>query len=297
MSIRLGNAPTSWGVEKELDTNRPDWDTFLDEVQECGYQGVELGPYGYLPTDVALLSSELSRRRLELTAGYVMGPLHTPEGASELLAEAKEVVPLLAAAGAAHLVVIPGISAERAATAGWSDGAPRLGADEFATEVATVQQIAEMAAAQGIKAGLHPHAGSYVEFADEIDRLLGALSPELVSLVLDTGHFEYAGIDPGTAIRDYGQRVSYVHLKDVSPRVLAESRKERMSFWQAYSAGIFCVLGTGCNDFRAIKESLMSIKYDGWLTVEQDADPAGKSDPRTDAVSSLQFLRQIGMVS
>jgi inosose dehydratase len=297
MSIRLGNAPTSWGVEKELDTDRPDWGTFLDEVRECGYEGVELGPYGYLPTEEAKLSGELSRRELQLTAGYVMGPLHTLEGAAEVLAEAKEVVPLLAAAGAAHLVVIPGISKERAATAGWSEGAPRLSPDEFATEVGTVTQIAEMAADQGVKAGLHPHAGSYVEFADEIDRLLGALRPELVGLVLDTGHFEYAGIAPADAIRDYGQRVSYVHLKDVSPRVLAESRKERMSFWEAYSAGIFCVLGTGCNDFRAIKESLMSIKYDGWLTVEQDADPSGTSDPRTDAISSLNFLREIGMLA
>jgi inosose dehydratase len=297
MSIRLGNAPTSWGVEKELDTDRPDWSTFLDEVRDCGYRGVELGPYGYLPTDVALLSSELSRRELELTAGYVMGPLHTPDGASEMLAEAKEVVPLLAAAGATHLVVIPGISKERAATAGWSGGAPRLSSGEFATEVGTVTQIAEISADHGIKAGLHPHAGSYVEFADEIERLLGSLSPELVSLVLDTGHFEFAGINPAAAIREYGQRVSYVHLKDVSPRVLAESRKEHMSFWQAYSAGIFCVLGTGCNDFSAIKESLMSIGYDGWLTVEQDADPSGASDPRTDAISSLSFLREIGMVA
>jgi inosose dehydratase len=297
VSISLGNAPTSWGVEKELDTDRPPWGTFLDEVRECGYRGVELGPYGYLPTDVAVLSGELCRRQLELTAGYVMGPLHTAEGASEVLAEAMEVVPLLAAAGAAHLVVIPGITKERAATAGWSDGAPRLSPDEFATEVGTVIQIAEVAADQGIKAGLHPHAGSYVEFADEIEGLLGALSPELVGLVLDTGHFEFAGIAPAAAIRKYGRRISYVHLKDVSPRVLARSRSEHLSFWDAYSAGIFCVLGTGCNDFRAIKEALMSIGYDGWLTVEQDADPSGASDPRTDAVSSLKFLEEIGMVA
>ncbi len=296
MGIRLGNAPTSWGVEKELDTNRPDWGTFLDEVRECGYQGVELGPYGYLPTEADVLTSELSRRDLELTAGYVMCPLHTDDGASELLAEAKDVVRLLAAAGATHLVVIPGITDERAATAGWSAGAKRLDAREFSLQVDTVKQVAEVAASEGIRAGLHPHAGSYVEFADEIDRLLDVVDADLVGLVLDTGHFQFAGIEPATAIRDYGQRVRYVHLKDVNPRVMAQSRQERMSFWQAYSAGLFCVLGTGSNDFGAIKESLMSIDYDGWLTVEQDADPAGTSDPRTDAVSSLTFLRTAGVL-
>jgi inosose dehydratase len=206
-------------------------------------------------------------------------------------------VRLLAAAGAGHLVVIPGISTERAATAGRTADAQRLGATEFAVEVDTVREIAELAANQGVKAGLHPHAGSYVEFADEIDRLLDAVDPDLIGLVLDTGHFQFAGIEPATAIKDYGRRVSYVHLKDVNPRVMERSRHDRMSFWQAYSAGIFCVIGTGCNDFGAIKESLMSINYDGWLTVEQDADPAGTSDPRTDAVSSLTFLTKVGVAA
>ena len=63
MSLRIGNAPTSWGVEKELDTKRPEWVTFLDEVHDCGYQGVELGPYGYLPVDATVLSSELVSTR------------------------------------------------------------------------------------------------------------------------------------------------------------------------------------------------------------------------------------------
>jgi inosose dehydratase len=297
VSLRIGNAPTSWGVEKELDTQRPEWVTFLDEVHDCGYQGVELGPYGYLPVDPTVLSSELSRRDLELTAGYVMGPLHTRDGATELLIESGKVVPLLADVGAAHLVVIPGISEERAATAGRSDQATRLSPAEFAVEVETIERIAEIARSQGVRAGLHPHAGSYVEFADEVDRLLSRLDPDLVSLVIDTGHFRYAGIDPALAIREYGPRVSYLHLKDVNPDVLAVNRQNGMSFWQAYSAGIFCVLGTGCNDFRAVKESLASINYDGWLTVEQDSDPAGTSVPRADAVRSLTYLRAMGVVA
>ncbi len=297
MSLRIGNAPTSWGVEKELDTKRPEWVTFLDEVHDCGYQGVELGPYGYLPVDATVLSSELSRRDLALTAGYVMGLLHTRDGAVELLIEANNVVALLADAGATHLVVIPGISEERAATAGRSDDARRLRPAEFAVEVETIERIAETARGRGIRAGLHPHAGSYVEFSDEVDRLLTCLDPDLVGLVIDTGHFRYAGVDPAFAIREYGRRVSYVHLKDVNPEVLAASRQNGMSFWQAYRAGIFCVLGTGCNDFRAVKESLASINYDGWLTVEQDSDPAGTSVPRADAVRSLTYLRAMGVVA
>jgi len=296
MSMRIGNAPTSWGVEKELDTNRPSWDRFLDEVRDCGYEGVELGPYGFLPTEIEVLSPELGLRGLRLTAGYVMGPLHTPTGSAELFAEAQSVLPLLAAAGAGHLVVIPGIMPERAATAGRSEHARRLSPTEFAAEVESVRQLAEMAAREGVAAGVHPHAGTFVEFADEVEGLMEALDPDLVGLVLDTGHFAHGGIEPAGAIRSYGRRVRYVHLKDVNPAVLERSRREHLGFWQAYSEGIFCVLGTGSVDFVAVKEALASVAYDGWLTVEQDADPAGKSDPRTDAISSLAFLKRTGLV-
>ena len=296
MTLRLGNAPTSWGVEKELDTNRPYWGTFLDEVRQSGYEGTELGPLGFLPTDAGTLTKELAARGLELTAGYVMGPLHTPEGAAELIAEARSVVQLLSPAGAAHLVVLPGITKERAATAGWSERARRLDPAEFAFEMGTINQIAEICAEAGIRAGVHPHGGSNIEFADEIDRVLEVLDPALVGLVLDTGHFQYAGLDPVAAIKDYADRISYVHLKDVTPGVLERARKEHLSFWEAYTAGIFCVLGTGCNDFSGIKDSLASMGYDGWLTVEQDADPSGNSDPRRDAIASYSFLERIGLV-
>jgi inosose dehydratase len=295
MSLRIGNAPTSWGVEKELVTERPPFGRFLDEVRESGYAGVELGPYGYLPTDAELLRRELARRDLELTAGYVMGALHDEDVAEELIAEAAEIVPLLSDLGAAHLVVIPGIVAERAATAGRSDAAPRLGGRELDRLLDTVARLGALSAAHGVRAGLHPHAGSYVEFADEIDRVLGALEPALVGLVLDTGHCAYAGIEPAQAILDHGARLSYVHLKDVDGPVLERCLAAGLGFWDAYRAGVFCVIGSGMNDFERVKESLQRVGYDGWLTVEQDADPSGASDPRTDAARSLAFLRQVGL--
>jgi inosose dehydratase len=297
LNFRIGNAPTSWGIEKELATDRPEWPTFLDEVRDCGYEGVELGPLGYLPTDPAVLTRELAMRGLQLTAGYVMGPLHDQRGADELIAEAKEVVELIAAAGARFLVVLPGISEERAATAGRSDAARRLGEAGLSCELAAVREIATTAAARGIRAVLHPHAGTYVEFSDEIERVLGAIEAELLGLVVDTGHCVYGGLDPVAAIESHADRLCYVHLKDVNPAVLERCREQGLSFWEAYRLGVFCVLGTGANDFAAIKSALESVGYQDWLTVEQDADPSGSSDPRKDAVASLTLLRRLGFTS
>jgi len=295
--FKLGNAPTSWGVEKEIVTTRPSWESFLDDVRDCGYLGTELGPLGFLPTDPGELSAALKERGLSLTAGYVMGPLHTEEGAAELLGEARETVPLIAEAGAEHLVVIGGIPPERAATAGRSQAAPRLSADAFERQLETIAEIAALAARSGIKAGVHPHAGSYIEFADEVERVLKATDPGLVGLVLDTGHALYGGIEPAEAIRNFADRLTYVHLKDVHPTVLARARHEELGFWDAYRAGVFCVLGTGANDFGLIRAALEDVGYDGWLTVEQDADPSGASDPRRDAVASLVFLRSAGLAA
>ena len=57
--LRIGTAPDSWGVWFPDDPKQVPWDRFLDEVVKAGYTWIELGPYGYLPTDPHLLEDEL----------------------------------------------------------------------------------------------------------------------------------------------------------------------------------------------------------------------------------------------
>jgi inosose dehydratase len=49
--LRIGTAPDSWGVWFPEDPNQVPWQRFLDEAVASGYAWIELGPYGYLPTD------------------------------------------------------------------------------------------------------------------------------------------------------------------------------------------------------------------------------------------------------
>jgi len=60
--VTIGTAPDNWGVWFPSDPKQTPWSPFLEEVVEAGYEGVELGPPGYLPTDIDQLKAEVGRR-------------------------------------------------------------------------------------------------------------------------------------------------------------------------------------------------------------------------------------------
>jgi inosose dehydratase len=292
---KVGNAPTSWGIEHADDPSYPEWSSVLDEIAKAGYSGVELGPLGYLPSDPAQLGRELTARGLSLSAGTVMTPLWGT--LDEPLALAGSTIDLTGALRTPCLVLIDGLDDRRSSCAGDSGRAERLDDARFGQLVDNVNRIAERAAAAAVAVAFHPHAGTHVEFRDEIDQLLAMTDPELVRLCVDTGHSAYAGVDPAELIGDYSDRLACVHLKDVDPAVLETVLSDRLGFDEAYERAVFCVLGKGCVDFTAVRAALETGGYAGWLTVEQDALPLPGTNPYDDAVDSLAFLRRVGLAA
>ena len=71
MTIRIGNAPCSWGVEFPNDLRNPPWRQVLKECAQAGYRGIELGPVGYMPEDPAILGEALAEHELELIGGVL----------------------------------------------------------------------------------------------------------------------------------------------------------------------------------------------------------------------------------
>jgi inosose dehydratase len=291
--LRIANAPTSWGVEEPDDPANPPWSRVLDDIAAAGYPGVELGPLGFLPEDPVRLRRELGARELELVAGFVFAPLHTEEGAAEALRAGRRTCELLAGAGAARLVIIQGFTAERERAAGRAGDAEGLDDPGWDTLTRTVHALARMARDDhGLVPCIHPHAGTHVEFEDEIERLIAATDPRLVSLCIDTGHCAYAGVDPVGLYRRHADRVSYFHLKDVRPERLAG---RRLSFEEAVGEGVFCPLGEGVVDFSALRDALAEHGFDGWAAVEQDRLPSDPSSPAEHAAASLRHLRAVGL--
>ena len=117
---------------------------------------------------------------------------------------------------------------------------------------------------------------------------------KILKICFDTGHHSYAGFDPVAFLRRHIGRVSYMHFKDIDPKVKAHAIANRTGFYDACGQGIFCNLGKGDVDFPAVRQILLEAGFQGWCTVEQDCDPTLDVRPLDDARANREYLTSIG---
>ncbi len=298
MQVSIANAPCSWGVEFADDPRNPSWTKVLDEAQAADYQGMELGPIGFMPEDPTILGPALAKRGLALVGGVVFRPFHDPAQWEVVKDASRRTCQALRAHGATQLVLIDSISPRREPASGRGGEAPRMSGNDLTTFIDRLRTVARMAVEEfGLKASIHAHAGGWIEFEDELETILEAIDPNLLGICLDTGHSVFAGLDPVAFFLRHAERVAYLHFKDVNPLVRKHVVENRIGFYRACAEGLFCNLGTGAVDFVALKAAMESKGYRGWATVEQDCDPAGATLPLADATANLNYLKAVGMVS
>lgn len=296
MQIKVGTAPVSWGImEVEGWSGNQAYAKVLDEMAEAGYEGTELGPYGYLPTDPERLIAELSFRGLSLVSAFV--PVHLAESQRHEadFHEAIKVADLLARAGSQFIVLADEMGGARMSVAGRVD-AERDGMNsrQWDGAVEILSRIATACRELGLGTVFHHHAGTLVETPAEIERLCTSTDPTLIGLCLDTGHYMYGGGDPIDAVKKYGSRILHFHLKDVRPDVLQSVREDGVGFLSAVRRGVFCELGEGAVNFPAITKELINVGYKGWALVEQDVDADQPGvNPYESAVRSRKYLRDV----
>jgi inosose dehydratase len=155
-----------------------------------------------------------------------------------------------------------------------------------------LNRLGEIANGEGMRLCYHHHMGTGVMTRAEVDRLMTSTDPELVHLLLDTGHLAFAGDDPLAAAQAHGERITHVHLKSVRPDVVERARTEGLSFQAAIEAGVFTVPGDGAIDFVPILDALASAGFEGWLVVEAEQDPA-KANPLEYALKARGYLRDV----
>ncbi len=295
MTIRIGNAPCSWGVEFAIDPRNPAWEAVLQQCAEAGYNGIELGPVGFMPEDPAILGDALSAHSLELIGGVVFRPFHDPEAWDDVMDGALRTCKALSAHGAQHLVLIDSISSRRAPTAGRADEAVQMDKAEWAAFRDRIATVAKLGAEEyGLTVGIHAHAAGFMDFEPELERLLDEVDEKILKICFDTGHHSYAGFDPVAFMKRHMDRISYMHFKDIDPSVKAEVIEKRTGFYDACGQGIFCNLGQGDVDFPAVRQVLNEAGFEGWCTVEQDCDPLLDPDPVGDARKNREYLESIG---
>lgn len=276
--IHIGSAPDSWGVWFPQDPEQTTPERFLDEVAAAGYDVIELGPVGFLPTDPTELADALAARGLSVSAGTVFEHLHRPDAWDDVWAQVQEVAALTRAVGGEHLVVIP---------EPWRDhrtGAPRepriLDAAGWQRLTSGMDALGRRVLEEyGLAVQFHSHADSHVGHQPDIERFLAATDPRHVNLCLDTGHVAYYGGDNLELIRRHPERIGYLHLKQVDPAVVARTHAEDLSFPEAVRLGVMVEPPHGVPDMPAVLEAVAGAGLDVFAVVEQDMYPCPPEAP------------------
>jgi inosose dehydratase len=298
--MRIANAPVSWGaIEFENDRGGLGYAQVLDEIQGTGYEGTELGDWGFLPTKPEILADELAARELSLLGAFVQAPLWDPASHDDGRARALRTAHLLAAAGGDQPFII--LSDDNATVEVRTQNAGRIRPEhglqprQWEYLIEGISLIARTVLDEaGLRTTFHHHGGGYVETPPEIEELLSRTDPAMLGLCLDTGHFALGGGDPAEAIRSFGDRIWHVHFKDFDPAVAARSKQENWGYLDLVREGVFSELGKGEVDFPAVLNALQSIGYDRWIVVEQDLFP-GTGTPKESAGRNREYLRQLGI--
>lgn len=242
MTLSIANAPCSWGVDDPKNPDLPAWATVLKEAAQAGYRSIELGPWGYLPTDPASLRAALEQHQLSLVAGTIFDDLVSEAHFPTLVALTHQICRNLSQVPAAeptpghpvqppYLVIIDFGNPERARFAGRGALAPRLDDKDWQRMMAHITALSTLAWQEyGVRAVIHPHAGGCIEFADEIERLANDIPHDVAGLCLDTGHLYYAGMDPLDWLDRYYARLDYLHFKDVDPQVYQRASPRASTF-------------------------------------------------------------------
>lgn len=298
--LKIANAPCSWGVlEFDLERDVADYAQVLDEIRATGYVGTELGDWGFFPTDPAQLRDELARRNLLLFAAFVPVDFSNPANHAAGRESALRVARLLAAAGDNSPVVV--LADDNGKNPGRTKGAGRIQLSQSLTSAQwdvfarAVDDLARVIREQtGVRAVFHHHGAGFVETPAEIETLLERTNPDLVGLCFDTGHYRLGGGDVILGLEKHAARIGLVHFKDFDPQIAEQARANDWDYFQAVHHGIFCELGKGDVNFRAVLDWLVAHNYDGWITVEQDVLP-GMGTPKASAQRNRDYLRSLGV--
>jgi inosose dehydratase len=306
MKLPISTAPCCWGVDDVNNPYLPPWREVLAQAAAAGYVGIELGPHGYLPLEPGVVGPVLTEHGLHVVAGTIFDNLVDPANLPALLTQTHAICALLTQLPTArgqpgqrypgpYLVIIDWGHEVRDYAAGHSEHAPRLSDQQWTQMISHIRQIAELAwQAYGVRAVIHPHAGGYIEFADELARLVADIPYEVAGLCLDTGHLYYAGMDPVTTVRHYAERLDYLHFKDIDTKVFDQVLGERITFFAACARGVMCPIGRGVIDYRQLRELLGELRYQGFITVEQERDPRNAGSSFADVSASRTYLAHAG---
>lgn len=280
----IANAPCSWGIAYPTG-NAVTWQQYLDEVAAAGYRGTELGPFGFLPKDPAVLQEELARRDLAMIGATHVHTFGDTTSGPILMQTLRELAPLLVSLGARHLVIMDESNFYPKGREGVLDEADWAGLTRMVRDAQTLVE-----GEFGLKLSFHPHIGTAVERESQIDRLLAETD---IDLCFDTGHHAFWNQDPLAYMERALPRIAYMHLKNVDGEVRQRVLDGQLSIADSYGAGGMCALPDGVVDIRAVMHLLFDRGFAGPIVVEQDVAKDASETPQQLAARNLAYVDAI----
>ncbi|MFN2489244.1 MAG: sugar phosphate isomerase/epimerase family protein [Actinomycetota bacterium] len=252
----------------------PDAEEVLDSVARSGYEGIDLGPPGFLGTG-SQLHGHLQAKNLDLAGGWVELRFSDPERLEEDLGSLEESLDLFEAGSSKDKAWWPkptladAGSPERRANPGRGKDMAEIRLDDVGWKrlALGVTEAAERCRARGLEPTFHHHACTYVEAPLEIETFLELTD---VGLCLDSGHLLLGGGDPVQAFRDWYERINHVHVKDARLEVLDAVVAEGAGMEAVWERDAFCELGRGDAGVEDFLDAVAASDFSGWLVVEQD---------------------------
>ncbi len=145
------------------------------------------------------------------------------------------------------------------------------------------EDVVETAERYGIIINIEPH-GYYTTKPEFMDKMLHFVDSQYLRMNMDTGNTFIAGQDPVAFLNKFKDKVSHVHIKDVSQSLAASLRGELTGIAVSHTA-----IGDGVNvdNIKKCFDILVDIKYDGVVSIECE----GQGGPMIE--KSLAFVREM----
>lgn len=292
MNVKFGCAPINW-TNDDLPSLGAEltYEQCISEMALAGFQGTEVG-HKY-PKDVPTLKKALDLRGL-VVCNMWYSSYFTAFRNAETLAGFQDHLAFSYALGARVVTVGEiGVSVHIQPETPLFTNLPKLSDAQFENLANGLNTLGRMAKAHDMTLCFHPHTGTGIETEADIDRLMGMTDPELVTLLLDTGHITVCGGDPVAVLKKYINRITHMHFKDVRGDILqALKASTTESFIDGVKCGLYTVPGDGnMVDWKSIFDVIKASDYSGWIVVEAEQDPA-KANPLEYALKARKFLRE-----
>ncbi len=256
------------------------------EAAEVGYRAVEtfynhVQPWWDKPQELRQLLEGMKLRFVTVSNG---GPMkmqfEDPAVASQLIDEHVKLVRWIKGFGCTHLKINTGQRRP--------EGTSRQDMVQMAR---TLNELGKRIRDEGLKLGVHAHLWTQLQDRAEVVQLMERTDPRHVFLVIDTGHYTMAGMDPVEMTRNYVSRIVEFHMKDTRPedRGGHQGPTPAREGYTEKGKRIFLELGSGGVDFPALLAILKKNNWEGWLTVELDSTD---TTPQDSATRSKRYLEE-----